>query len=324
MSNPHKAAPLQEQITGRAVPRPIVLRYIQYLRLERSYTGNTLDAYVRDLQKLINYLGDEGIDFRTITLEQLDQFAAQISDLGVAPRSLARILSGVRSFYRFLVLEREIDTDPTELLASPNIGKHLPDVLTTEEVDSIIAAIDPGMREARRDHAIIETLYSCGLRVSELCDLLISNLYLDEGYIRVHGKGNKERLVPISQVAIDCLREWLEERAELRIKPGHEDYVFISMRRGTRLSRITLFVRIKQLASLAGIQKSISPHTFRHSFATHLLEGGANLRAIQAMLGHESIATTEIYTHIDRSHLREQILEHHPRNISWAAQEKGN
>ncbi len=324
MSNPHKAAPLQEQITGRAVPRPIVLRYIQYLRLERSYTGNTLDAYVRDLQKLINYLGDEGIDFRTITLEQLDQFAAQISDLGVAPRSLARILSGVRSFYRFLVLEREIDTDPTELLASPNIGKHLPDVLTTEEVDSIIAAIDPGMREARRDHAIIETLYSCGLRVSELCELLISNLYLDEGYIRVHGKGNKERLVPISQVAIDCLREWLEERAELRIKPGHEDYVFISMRRGTRLSRITLFVRIKQLASLAGIQKSISPHTFRHSFATHLLEGGANLRAIQAMLGHESIATTEIYTHIDRSHLREQILEHHPRNISWAAQEKGN
>lgn len=324
MSNPHKAAPLQEQITGRAVPRPIVLRYIQYLRLERSYTGNTLDAYVRDLQKLINYLGDEGIDFRTITLKQLDQFAAQISDLGVAPRSLARILSGVRSFYRFLVLEREIDTDPTELLASPNIGKHLPDVLTTEEVDSIIAAIDPGMREARRDHAIIETLYSCGLRVSELCDLLISNLYLDEGYIRVHGKGNKERLVPISQVAIDCLREWLEERAELRIKPGHEDYVFISMRRGTRLSRITLFVRIKQLASLAGIQKSISPHTFRHSFATHLLEGGANLRAIQAMLGHESIATTEIYTHIDRSHLREQILEHHPRNISWAAQESGN
>lgn len=324
MSNPHKAAPLQEQITGRAVPRPIVLRYIQYLRLERSYTGNTLDAYVRDLQKLINYLGDEGIDFRTITLEQLDQFAAQISDLGVAPRSLARILSGVRSFYRFLVLEREIDTDPTELLASPNIGKHLPDVLTTEEVDSIIAAIDPGMREARRDHAIIETLYSCGLRVSELCDLLISNLYLDEGYIRVHGKGNKERLVPISQVAIDCLREWLEERAELRIKPGHEDCVFISMRRGTRLSRITLFVRIKQLASLAGIQKSISPHTFRHSFATHLLEGGANLRAIQAMLGHESIATTEIYTHIDRSHLREQILEHHPRNISWAAQESGN
>ena len=317
MSNTPKTANLQQQITGTAIPRAITNRYIQYLRLERSFTGNTLDAYIRDLQKLVNYLGDEGIDFRTITLEQLDQFAAQISDLGVAPRSLARILSGVRSFYRFLTLEREIETDPTELLASPNIGKHLPDVLSTEEVDAIIAAIDPEMREAHRDHAIIETLYSCGLRVSELCDLLISNLYLDEGYIRVFGKGRKERLVPISEVAITCLREWFEERKELNVKPGHEDYVFVSMRRGTKLSRITLFVRIKQIAELAGIQKSISPHTFRHSFATHLLEGGANLRAIQAMLGHESISTTEIYTHIDRSHLREQILEHHPRNILW-------
>jgi len=308
---------VQEQISGMAIPRPIVTRYIQYLRLERSYTGNTLDAYIRDLQKLINYLGDEGIDFRKITLEQLDQFAAQISDLGVAPRSLARILSGVRSFYRFLTLEGEVETDPTELLASPNIGKHLPDVLSTEEIDAIIEAIDPEMREAKRDHAIIETLYSCGLRVSELCDLLISNLYMDEGYIRVLGKGNKERLVPISQVAISRLKAWFVERANVRIKPGHEDYVFISMRRGTKLSRITLFVRIKQLAELAHIQKSISPHTFRHSFATHLLEGGANLRAIQAMLGHESISTTEIYTHIDRTHLREQILEHHPRNIMW-------
>jgi len=308
---------VQEQISGMAVPRPIVMRYIQYLRLERGYSGNTLDAYVRDLQKLINYLGDEGIDFRQITLEQLDQFASQIVDLGVTPRSLARILSGVRSFYRFLTLEREVETDPTELLATPKIGKHLPDVLSTEEVDAIIAAIDPEMREAKRDHAIIETLYSCGLRVSELCDLLISNLYLDEGYIRVHGKGNKDRLIPISQVAIDCIREWFKEREEVRVKPGHEDYVFISMRRGTKLSRITLFVRIKQLVELAGIQKNISPHTFRHSFATSLLEGGANLRAIQAMLGHESISTTEIYTHIDRTHLREQILEHHPRNILW-------
>lgn len=324
MKNSFPHTPQAGQISGTAVPRPIVQRYIRYLRLERSYTGNTLDAYVRDLQKLINYLGDEGIDFRTITLEQLDQFAAQIHDLGVAPRSLARILSGVRSFYRFLVLEREIETDPTELLASPNIGKHLPDVLSTEEVDAIIAAIDPAMREARRDHAIIETLYSCGLRVSELCELLISNLYLDEGYIRVHGKGNKERLVPISPVAVQCIREWFEERARLNVKPGHEDYVFVSMRRCTKLSRITLFVRIKQLAELAGIQKSISPHTFRHSFATHLLEGGANLRAIQAMLGHESIATTEIYTHIDRTHLREQILEHHPRNIRWNSQNGAN
>lgn len=324
MKKPYTPGAATAQITGTAVPRNIVQRYIQYLRLERSYTGNTLDAYVRDLQKLINYLGDEGIDFRAITLEQLDQFAAQISDLGVSARSLARILSGVRSFYRFLALEREIETDPTELLASPNIGKHLPDVLSTEEIDAIIDAIDPEMREANRDHAIIETLYSCGLRVSELCELLISNLYLDEGYIRVHGKGNKERLVPISGQAIDCLRDWFEERRELNIKPGHEDYVFVSMRRGTKLSRITLFVRIKQLAELAGIEKSISPHTFRHSFATHLLEGGANLRAIQAMLGHESIATTEIYTHIDRTHLREQILEHHPRNIMWKEERQKN
>ena len=309
--------PQSSQISGTSIPRPIVKRYIQYLRLERSYTGNTLDAYVRDLQKLANYLGDEGIDFRSITLEQLDNFAGQIRDLGVSARSLARILSGVRSFYRFLTLEKEVETDPTELLASPNIGKHLPDVLSTDEIDAIIAAIDPEMREARRDHAIIETLYSCGLRVSELCELLVSNLYLDDGYIRVHGKGNKERLVPISQVAASCIREWFEDREDVKIKRGHEDYAFVSMRRGTKLSRITLFVRIKQLAQLAGIEKSISPHTFRHSFATHLLEGGANLRAIQAMLGHESIATTEIYTHIDRSHLREQILEHHPRNILW-------
>lgn len=309
--------PQAQQISGSSIPRPIVQRYIQYLRLERSYTGNTLDAYIRDLQKLVNYLGDEGIDFRQITLEQLDQFAAQIRDLGVAARSLARILSGVRSFYRFLTLEGEVETDPTELLASPYIGKHLPDVLSTEEVDAIIGAIDPNMREAQRDHAIIETLYSCGLRVSELCELLISNLYLDDGYIRVHGKGNKERLIPISGEAISRIRAWLKQRAELEVKKGHEDYLFISMRRRTKLSRITLFVRIKELVALAGIEKNISPHTFRHSFATHLLEGGANLRAIQAMLGHESISTTEIYTHIDRSHLKEQVLNHHPRNILW-------
>lgn len=309
--------PQAQQISGSSIPRPIVQRYIQYLRLERSYTGNTLDAYIRDLQKLVNYLGDEGIDFRQITLEQLDQFAAQIRDLGVAARSLARILSGVRSFYRFLTLEGEVETDPTELLASPYIGKHLPDVLSTEEVDAIIGAIDPNMREAQRDHAIIETLYSCGLRVSELCELLISNLYLDDGYIRVHGKGNKERLIPISGEAINRIRAWLKQRAELEVKKGHEDYLFVSMRRRTKLSRITLFVRIKELVALAGIEKNISPHTFRHSFATHLLEGGANLRAIQAMLGHESISTTEIYTHIDRTHLKEQVLNHHPRNILW-------
>ncbi len=306
---------MKVEIVGHSVPKDIVKAYEKYLRLERNYSKNTLDNYLLDLQKLVNYMDDEGIDFRAITLEQLDRFAGTMRDLGIGARSLGRVLSGVRSFYRFLTLEGEVPTDPTELLVSPNIGKHLPEVLSVSEIDAIEAAIDPNMREAQRDLAIIETLYSCGLRVSELCELLISNLYMEEGFVRVRGKGNKERVVPISRRAIEEIGRWFEQRRELKIKKGHEDYVFVSMRRGTKLSRITLFVRIKQLADLAGIEKSISPHTFRHSFATHLLEGGANLRAIQAMLGHESISTTEIYTHIDRSRLREEILLHHPRNI---------
>lgn len=306
---------MKVEIVGHSVPRSIVQAYEKYLRLERNYSKNTLDNYMLDLQKLVSYMDDEGIDFRQITLEQLDVFAGVMRDLGIGARSLGRVLSGVRSFYRFLTLEGEVPTDPTELLVSPNIGKHLPEVLSVAEIDAIEAAIDPKMREAQRDLAILETLYSCGLRVSELCELLISNLYLDEGFIRVFGKGNKERVVPISQRAVDELKRWFVQRDALKVKKGHEDYVFLSMRRCTKLSRITLFVRIKQLASLAGVQKNISPHTFRHSFATHLLEGGANLRVIQAMLGHESISTTEIYTHIDRSRLREEILLHHPRNI---------
>lgn len=304
-----------QQIVGHSIPKDILKAYEKYLRLERNYSQNTLQSYLFDLQKLVNYMDDEGIDYRQITLTQLDHFAAVMRDLGICPRSLGRVLSGVRSFYRFLTLEGEIQLDPTELLVSPNIGKHLPEVLSVDEINDIETAIDPQMREYQRDMAIIETLYGCGLRVSELCQLLISNLYLDEGFIRVKGKGRKERLVPISRRAIEELRKWFVLRSELRIRKGHEDYVFVSMRRRTKLSRITLFVRIKQLAQLAGIQKNISPHTFRHSFATHLLEGGANLRAIQAMLGHESIATTEIYTHIDRTRLREEILLHHPRNI---------
>lgn len=306
---------MKVEIVGRSVPKSIIQAYEKYLRLERNYSRNTFENYMLDLQKLVNYMDDEGIEFRNITLAQLDTFAAVMRDMGIGARSLGRILSGVRSFYRFLTLEGEVPTDPTELLESPNIGKHLPEVLSVTEIDAIEAAIDPNMREYQRDTAIIETLYSCGLRVSELCELLISNLYLDEGFIRVRGKGNKERLVPISTRAVNELQQWFVQRRELNIKKGHEDYVFVSMRRCTKLSRITLFVRIKQLAELAGITKNISPHTFRHSFATHLLEGGANLRAIQAMLGHESISTTEIYTHIDRSRLREEILLHHPRNI---------
>lgn len=315
---------MKVEIVGSSVPQNIIQAYEKYLRLERNYSHNTFENYLLDLQKLVNYMDDEGIDFRNITLEQLDHFASVMRDLGIGARSLGRILSGVRSFYRFLNLEGEVETDPTELLVSPNIGKHLPEVLSIEEINAIEEAIDPHMREYQRDIAIVETLYGCGLRVSELCELLISNLYLDEGFIRVKGKGRKERLVPISGRAIEELQKWFAQRKELAIKKGHEDYVFVSMRRCTKLSRITLFVRIKQLAALAGIEKNISPHTFRHSFATHLLEGGANLRAIQAMLGHESISTTEIYTHIDRSRLREEILLHHPRNILYRERHESN
>ena len=313
---------MSNQFTNTGAVSPQILRrYMQYLRLERSYTGNTLDAYVRDLQKLLNYYADTGIDFRHVTLEQLDRFSGSMQELGVQPRSVARILSGVRSFYRFLVLEKEVETDPTELLENPQIGKHLPEVLSIQEIDDIEQAIDKSKPQGVRDVAIIEMLYSCGLRISELCNLKMSELFLEEGYIRVHGKGRKERLVPIGGQAIEKLRQWFVIRMGVKAKPGHEDYVFISTKRGTKLSRITLFVYIKDYAQRAGIQKNISPHTFRHSFATHLLEGGANLRAIQAMLGHEDISTTEIYMHIDRSHLREEILEHHPRNLRMKSEE---
>ncbi|MEE1308516.1 MAG: site-specific tyrosine recombinase, partial [Bacteroidaceae bacterium] len=279
------------------------------------YTPNTLDAYLKDLQKLLNYYSDEGIDFRQVTLKQLDGFAKALQELGVGPRSVARILSGVRSFYRFLTIEKEVETDPTELLESPKLGKHLPEVLSLPEIDAIEAAIDLSKPEGVRDLAIIEVLFSCGLRISELCSLKLSELYLEEGYIRVHGKGRKERLVPIGDSAIDRLRQWFVVRQGCKVKPGEEDFVFVSLRRGKRLSRISLFVYIKKYAAKAGIRKNISPHTFRHSFATQLLEGGANLRAIQAMLGHEDIGTTEIYMHVDKTHLRREILEHHPRNI---------
>lgn len=293
----------------------LLKRYRQYLRLEKSYTDNTLDAYQRDLQKLLNYYADQGIDFRMVTLQQLDEFAGYLRENGISARSLARILSGVRGFYRFLVLEGEVGQDPTELLQSPKIGKHLPEVLTIEEIDAILAAIDQSRPEGVRDHCIIEVLYSCGLRISELCNLQISDLFLEEGYIRVHGKGRKERLVPISQRAIREIYNWMTIRCHINIRPGNQDYLFLSRTRGKKLSRISLFVYIKDYAAKAGITKEISPHTFRHSFATHLLQGGASLTAIQAMLGHEDIATTEIYMHIDVSHLRDEILQHHPRNI---------
>ncbi len=298
------------------LPSPLLRRYRQYLMLERAYSSNTLDAYFKDLQKLMGYLQSEGIDFREVTLEQLRTFVATMMDVGISTRSIARTLAGVRTFYKFLSLEREIASDPTEFLESPSRGSHLPDVLTVEEIDSLIAAADTSKTEGQRDRAIIEVLYSCGLRVSELCHLQMSDLYFSEGFIRVHGKGKKERLVPISGKAIQELKLWFKDREEIDIRAGHEDFVFLSFRRGTALSRITVFHIVKTLAAAAGLRTSISPHTFRHSFATHLLEGGANLRVIQEMLGHEEIGTTEIYLHLDRHLLREEILQHHPRNLS--------
>ena len=300
------------------MPPAILRRYGQFLRLEKSFSDNTLDAYLRDLQKLLTYYAGEGIDFRQVTLEQLDHFATRLMDRGISHKSIARILAGVRSFYRFLLMEKEIDVDPTELMASPQRGTYLPTVLSIEEIDRIERAVATTTEEGVRDLAIIETLYSCGLRVSELCSLTFSDLFLEEGYIHVRGKGQKDRLVPISQSAIDVLRRWFTTRQGINARPGEEDYVFLSPLRGRHLSRITVFHNIKQYARLAGIEKEISPHTLRHSFATHLVERGANLRGVQALLGHESINTTEIYLHLDRQHLREEILACHPRNKHMA------
>lgn len=293
----------------------LVRKYKQYIRLERSYSDNTLNAYLADLEKLRAYLTLADISPLKAQISDLREFSMGLQDIGIHPRSQARILSGVRSFYRFLELEGHIEQSPAELLEAPQIGRHLPTVLSVSEIDEIIAQIDLSKAEGQRNRAIIETLYSCGLRVSELCNLKISNLYLNEGFIKVEGKGNKQRLVPISPRAIHELELYFQDRCHYTIKRGEEDYVFITQRRGTHIGRIMVFHFIKELVESAGIQKEVSPHTFRHSFATHLLEGGANLRAIQAMLGHESIATTEIYTHVDRSRLREEILLHHPRNI---------
>lgn len=298
----------------KADKKNIIIKYKQYLKLEKSLSHNTVEAYLTDLDKLFAYLELEEIDLTDVTLENLETFSAGLHDIGIHSRSQARILSGVRSFFRFLVLEGYLAQDPSELLESPQIGRHLPDVLSVEEIDSLIGAIDRTSRESQRNRAILETLYSCGLRVSELCNLRLSDLYLKEKFIRVEGKGSKQRLVPISSRAIHELQLYFADRNQGLIKPGYEDFVFIS-RFGKNISRIMVFHIIKELAEQIGLKKAISPHTFRHSFATHLLEGGANLRAIQCMLGHESIGTTEIYTHLDRSRLRQEILEHHPHNL---------
>lgn len=291
----------------------MLTHYLNYISLERGLSNNTRQAYEHDVRLFLDYLADEELRPEMVKLDNLHRFAWQLHDMGIAPRSVARVLSGVRSFYHFLLVDGYIEADPTELLESPKIGRHLPEVLSAEEIAAIEQTMDLSLPEERRDHCIVELLYSCGLRVSELCALTLSDLYLEEGFIRVTGKGSKQRLVPIAQTTIEELHRWFDDRADITPKPGEEDYVFLSHRRRSHLSRITVFHNIKMYASRAGITKNISPHTFRHSFATHLLEGGANLRAIQAMLGHESIATTEIYTHIDRQYLREQLMTHFPR-----------
>ena len=292
----------------------IVKRYVRYLKLERGLSANTLEAYQRDLEKLLAYLKRAERHVVDVQLEDLQTFAAGLHDIGIGPRSQCRILSGIRSFYHFMMVDGYRDDDPTELLESPTLGEHLPEVLSTAEVDTLEASIDLSKWEGHRNRAIIEVLFSCGLRVSELVTLRLSNLYRDDGFVRINGKGSKERLVPISGRALKELDYWFDDRQRMVIKSGEEDYVFLN-RRGAHLTRTMILIMIKRQAEAAGIQKTISPHTLRHSFATALLEGGADLRAIQAMLGHESIGTTEIYTHIDMTTLRKEILEHHPRNM---------
>ena len=307
---------VEEKLTNKEKRAVIIRKYQQYLRLEKALSPNTLDAYMTDLQKLLHFLEGENIEIPDVTPNDLQRFAAGLHDIGIHPRSQARILSGIKSFFHFLVIADYREADPSELLEGPKIGFKIPEVLTVEEIDRIISTVDMEKKEGQRNRAILETLYSCGLRVSELCNLKISDLYFEEGFIKVEGKGSKQRLVPISPRAIKEIKYWFADRNLGKIKKGYEDYVFLA-RWGNNISRIMVFHMIKELAEKAGITKNISPHTFRHSFATHMLEGGANLRAIQCMLGHESIATTEIYTHIDRNRLRSEIIEHHPRNIKY-------
>lgn len=291
----------------------LTTNYRNYLLLERSLSENSIDAYMTDLAKLVSFIEDEGLKLSEVKLEHLQQFIAALYDLDIHPRSVARIISGIKSFFNFLILDNYLEVDPSELLESPKIGLKLPTVLSLDEIELLLDVIDVSTIEGQRNKAIIETLYSCGLRVSELTNMKFSDLFFDEGFIKVEGKGSKQRLVPISPSAIREIGYYLQHRHQVMVKKGSEDALFLS-KRGTAISRIMVFHFIKQYAEEAGIKKVISPHTFRHSFATHLLEGGANIRAIQLMLGHEKITTTEIYTHMDREYLRQEIIEHHPRN----------
>jgi hypothetical protein len=292
----------------------IVKSYARYLKLERNYSPNTLAAYQNDLSWLLSFCEQQEMNPLDMQLEDLQHFAVQLHEHQIGPTSQARILSGIRSFYKYLLLSGEIEQDPTELLESPHLGERLPEVLSTDEIDQIQKSIDLSKPEGQRNKTIIEVLFSCGLRVSELVNLKLSNLYLEEGFVRVMGKGSKERLVPISSKAVRELKYWFVDRNLMKIQQGEEDYVFLN-RRGKHLTRTMILIMLKRQAVAAGITKTISPHTLRHSFATELLKGGADLRAIQAMLGHESIGTTELYMHIDTTTLREEILQHHPRNM---------
>ena len=297
----------------------IVRTYVRYLKLERNYSPNTVEAYQHDLRYLLDYCTHTEQSFLSLQLKDLQNFAAGIHDCGVGAVTQARIICGVRSFYRYLTMAGYLEDDPSELLESPQKGERLPEVLTTEEVDMMEASIDVSKPEGHRNRAIIEVLFSCGLRVSELVNMKLSNIFRDEMFLRVMGKGSKERLVPLSEKALTEMDNWFAIRNEMNIKPGEEDYVFLN-RRGAHLTRTMILIMIKRQAKEAGITKTISPHTLRHSFATELLKGGADLRFIQAMLGHESIGTTEIYTHIDVSTLRQEIILHHPRNILYRQQ----
>ncbi|PMC07874.1 site-specific tyrosine recombinase [Hoylesella timonensis] len=304
----------------------IVKSYTRYLKLERNYSPNTLAAYQNDLSWLLSFCEQQEMNPLDMQLEDLQHFAVQLHEHQIGPTSQARILSGIRSFYKYLLLSGEIEQDPTELLESPHLGERLPEVLSTDEIDQIQKSIDLSKPEGQRNKTIIEVLFSCGLRVSELVNLKLSNLYLEEGFVRVMGKGSKERLVPISSKAIRELKYWFIDRNLMKIQQGEEDYVFLN-RRGKHLTRTMILIMLKRQAVAAGITKTISPHTLRHSFATELLKGGADLRAIQAMLGHESIGTTELYMHIDTTTLREEILQHHPRNMKERdddSEEQGN
>lgn len=288
-------------------------RYTAYLRLEKGLSENTIAGYTDDIEKLSNFLDGERQTWQGVTAEMLHTFVCTLQELGICARSQARVISGIKSFFKFLKLDGYISEDPSALLEMPQLGRHLPEILSVEEIDALVASIDRTKPEGQRNRAILETLYGCGLRVSELVNLRLSQLYFDDEYICVEGKGNKQRLVPISPTAIHEIELYLPDRNSLDIKRGEEDFLFLN-RRGHRLSRIMVFYIIRNLCEACHIAKRVSPHTLRHSFATHLLENGANLRAIQQMLGHESITTTEIYVHLDKQFLRQEIIRHHPRN----------